>query len=45
MRASLTSYMEQVQQLADSGQMERHEKEVIKLGERLRELPNDLPED
>ena len=45
MRASLTSYMEQVQQLADSGQMERHEKEVVKLGERLRELPNDLPED
>ena len=45
MRASLTSYMEQVQQLADSGQMERHQEEVAKLGERLRELPNDLPED
>lgn len=45
MRASLTSYMEQVQQLADNGQMERHEKEVAKLGERLRELPDDLPED
>lgn len=45
MRASLTSYMEQVQQLADGGQMERHEEEVAKLGERLRELPDDLPED
>lgn len=45
MRASLASYMEQVQQLADNGQMERHEEEVAKLGERLRELPNDLPED
>ena len=41
MRASLTSYMEQVQQLADGGQMERHEEEVAKLGE----LPDDLPED
>jgi len=45
MRASLASYMEQVQQLADNGQMERHEEEVAKLGERLRELPDDLPED
>lgn len=45
MRASLASYMEQVQQLADGGQMERHEEEVAKLGERLRELPDDLPED
>lgn len=45
MRASLASYMEQVQQLADNGQMERYEEEVAKLGERLRELPDDLPED
>lgn len=45
MRNSLTSYMSQVQELADSGQMERHKEAVAQLGERLRKLPDDLPED